>query len=60
MKSNYEIREIALALMGGEWTADDKDLFIIENAKQDEENQLTEEEIDRVFDVIDAEQAATE
>lgn len=56
MKSNYEIREIALALMGGGWKAEDKEQFIEENAKQDEENILTEEEIDRVFDGIKREE----
>ena len=59
MKSAYDIREIALALMGGGWTSEDKDLFIEENAKQDEENILTEDEIDRIFDEIKSEEEAT-
>ena len=52
MLSNYEIREIANALIGGGWTAEDKDQFIDENTKQDAENILSIEDIDRVFDEI--------
>ena len=48
----YMIREIAYALMGGGWTANDKNLFITENAKQDEENILTDKEIDLIFEEI--------
>lgn len=46
---DYTVRELALALKGGGWTADDKLFFVEENEKQDEENQLTMEEIDRIF-----------
>ena len=52
MKSAYEIREIALALMGGGWQAEDKELFFQENAKQDAENVMDSDEIDAIFDVI--------
>lgn len=56
MKNDYEIREIALALMGGGWSSDDKELFVEENSKQDEENILTAEEIDLVFQEIEHEE----
>lgn len=52
MKSAYEVREIAYHLIDGGWTKDDKDLFIEENAKQDEENILSADEIDQLFEAI--------
>ena len=56
MKNAYEIREIALALMGGGWTVADKELFIEENAKQDEENIISIDEIEAIFDEIASEE----
>ena len=47
--SDYEAREIAVHLVDGGWTSEDKDLFISENAKMREEDVLTEDEIDMVF-----------
>ena len=55
MKNAYELREIALALMGGGWTVADKGLFIEENAKQDEENIFSIDEIEAIFDEIASE-----
>ena len=48
--SSYEAREIAFALLGGGWETGDKGTFIAENAKQDEENILSMEDIDKVFE----------
>lgn len=56
MKTDFEIREIALALMGGGWSSDDRELFVEENSKQDEENILTAEEIDLIFQEIEREE----
>lgn len=50
---SYTAREIALALKSGGWLPDDKLFFIEENEKQDEANQLTAEEIDRVFEEME-------
>ena len=60
MKNAYELREIALALMGGGWTVADKGLFIEENAKQDEENILSIDEIEAIFDEIASEEGNAE
>ena len=60
MKNAYELREIALALMGGGWTAADKELFIEENAKQETENILAMNEIDAIFDEIASEEGKAE
>lgn len=54
--TEYEIREVALALIGGGWKAEDKDFFIEENAKQDEENIIMADDIDRIFSIIEKEE----
>ena len=56
MKTDFETREIALALMGGGWSSDDRELFVEENSKQEEENILTDEEIDLIFQEIEREE----
>ena len=58
--TDYEIREVANALMGGGWTGEDEEFFKEENAKQDEENIMSDDDIERVFTEIrriEAEQA---
>lgn len=52
--SNYEAREIAVHLVDGGWTSEDKEKFIVENEKQDSENVLSPEAIDMIFDEIAA------
>ena len=51
--SNYEAHEIALHLIDGGWTSEDKEQFLEENAKQDSENVLSSEAIDMIFDEIE-------
>ena len=57
MISDDEIRAIAHALMDGGWTADDRDLFVSENYRRDEQSQMSLDEIDAIFDIIEQEEA---
>ena len=50
--TDYEIREVANALIGGGWTGEDEEQFKDENLKQDEENVMCDEDIARVFHEI--------
>ena len=44
--------------MGGGWKSTDREQFHVENRNQDEENILTEEDVDTIFDIIEAEEEA--
>lgn len=56
----YEAREIAYHLIDGGWTTKDKELFIEENSKQDEDNILALDDIDTIWGELESITASNE